>query len=113
MFVGIEGLPYVCSFLLYCDSIMLENVKVCINGYERITFQGCIFHWYRSFLIARLKQKLAMLTFYCDTFVKSLVKDNVNVMDVYVPVFKRLTCITLLKMNSLHNVVCNACCLHR
>ena len=36
---------YISSFLLYWDIIMLENVKFYINGYERITFQGCIFLW--------------------------------------------------------------------
>ena len=47
--------PYIWSFLLYLQHIMLVNNKLCINGCNRITFQGCRLYWSSSYLMAQLK----------------------------------------------------------
>ena len=43
-----------------------------ISGYNNITFKGYRLHWTSSFLMAHLKQKVAILAFlYCGEFVKN------------------------------------------
>ena len=52
--------------------MMLVNVKLDISGYNNITFKGYRLHWTSSFLMAHLKQKVAILAFlYCGEFVKN------------------------------------------
>ena len=46
---------YICSFLLCLQHMMLVNVKLDINGCNRITFQDCRCHWFSYFLLAKLK----------------------------------------------------------
>ena len=48
--------PYLCCFLIYLTIMMLVNVKLDLRGYPRTTFQGCIFHWSASFLMALPKR---------------------------------------------------------
>ena len=47
--------PYICSFHLYSQHMMLVNVKLDISGCNRNTFQGCVLHWSSFFLMAHLK----------------------------------------------------------
>ena len=47
--------PYVCSFLLSLQYMILVNMKVDISACNRIKFQGCKLHWSNSFLMAQLK----------------------------------------------------------
>ena len=49
--------PYICSFLLYSNCIVLVSTKLNITGYKRITFQGWILWLYSKFQIAQLKYK--------------------------------------------------------
>ena len=65
--------PYICSFLLYSNHIVLVNAKRDITGYERITFQGWILRWYRKSQVAKTaKTQMAILSFlYCEEFVKT------------------------------------------
>ena len=48
-------LPYIRSFLFYLHRMMLLNVKLDVNWYKRITFQGCRLQWSTcsSFLMAK------------------------------------------------------------
>ena len=48
--------PYICSFLLNLQYMMLVNMKLDISGCNRITFQGNWIHWSGSFLIAWLNE---------------------------------------------------------
>ena len=48
--------PYICSFLLYLQHMMLINVILDIRGCNRSTFEGCRLYWSSSFLKAWLKQ---------------------------------------------------------
>ena len=48
--------PYVCSFLLYLQHVMLVNAILNISGYNRITFKGYRLHWSSSFLMRQLKR---------------------------------------------------------
>ena len=47
---------YICSFFLYLHYMMLVNIKLDVNGCNRITFQGRILHWSSSFQMAKLKR---------------------------------------------------------
>ena len=37
--------PRICSLLLNFDHMMLVNMKLDVNGFKRITFQGYKLHW--------------------------------------------------------------------
>ena len=43
------------SFLLYLQHMILINMKLHFDGFNRITFQVCSLHWSDSLLIAQLK----------------------------------------------------------
>ena len=49
-------LPYISCFPIYLTIMMLVKVKLDMRGYQRNTFQGCIFHWSSSFLIVQPKR---------------------------------------------------------
>ena len=49
--------PYICSFLLYSNCIVLVNAKLDITGYKRITYQDWILWCYSRFQMAQLKHK--------------------------------------------------------
>ena len=59
--------PYLCSFLLNWQDMMLINVKLDITGFKSITFWDYTFHWQET-----AKTKLTILSFlYCSEFVKT------------------------------------------
>ena len=51
-----QNSEYNYSWLLYWQYLMLVNIKVDISGCNSITFQGCRFHWFSSFLMAQLER---------------------------------------------------------
>ena len=55
--IAIYVFPYICSFLLYSNYIVLVNAKLDITGYKRITFQGWILWLYSKFQMVQLKHK--------------------------------------------------------
>ena len=73
--------PYIFCFLFYLQHMMLVNVKLDISGYNNITFKGYRLHWTSSFLMAHLKQNVAILALlYCGEFVKNSI-DMIEVRD--------------------------------
>ena len=52
--------------------MILVNIKSDISGWNRITFQGCTFHWSSSFLMTELKQSWQFWHSYCHGMTKSV-----------------------------------------
>ena len=68
--------PYICSFLLYSNHIVLDNTRLDITGYKGIIFQGWIFWWSSKFQMSQPKHKWQ---YYHSCIAESLWKPQLHV----------------------------------
>ena len=67
--------PYICSFLLYLQHMMLVNMKLDISWCNRITFQGCKLYWFLfNALMAQIKKINTRVVFHKRTNIWTLHK---------------------------------------